>query len=161
MSDVWSSLKSAKNGHSNLGAIWLDIANAYGSVPHKLIFFAPERYGVPKPYVDLFKAYYIGLWSKLFSANAYSDWHHHQKGIFIGCTASIILILSAMNVLIEFICHHTDPSLSTPKLLSKLSWMICFCYLCLNRNFSVFLSDALLLYLSVVWALELLCLEAL
>ena len=115
MSVVWSSLKAAKADHSNLAAIWLDIANAYGSVPHKLIFFALERYGVPKLYLNLIRSYYIGLWSKSFSNNAPSDWHQHQKGIFIGCTASIILFLSAMNVLIEFICHHhIDLSLSTP-----------------------------------------------
>ena len=31
-----------------------------------------------------------------------SSWLHHQRGIFIGCTVSIILFLAAFNVIIEF-----------------------------------------------------------
>ena len=34
MSMVWDSLKSAKHDETSLSAIWLDVANAYGSVPH-------------------------------------------------------------------------------------------------------------------------------
>ena len=40
MSMVWNELKSSKAEHGNLAAVWLDIANAYGSVSHQLIFFA-------------------------------------------------------------------------------------------------------------------------
>ena len=43
---VWDSLKSAKRDKTRLSAIWLDVANAYGSVPHRLIYFALKRYGV-------------------------------------------------------------------------------------------------------------------
>ena len=38
MSVVWDELKSRKTERSNIAAIWLDIANAYGSVPHQLLF---------------------------------------------------------------------------------------------------------------------------
>ena len=48
MSVVWDQLKTNKADHSNVSAIWLDIANAYGSVPHQLLFFALRRYGVPE-----------------------------------------------------------------------------------------------------------------
>ena len=40
MSIVWDSLKSAKHDKTSLSAIWLDIASAYGSVPHRLVYFA-------------------------------------------------------------------------------------------------------------------------
>ena len=114
MSSVWSALKEASVSKATLAAIWLDIANAYGSVPHRLIFFALERYGVPIKWINLIKNCYSGLWSKSFSNNAPSDWHCHRKGIFIGCTGSIILFLSAMNVVIEYVCHHfNDSSLTT------------------------------------------------
>ena len=46
MSTIWSALKEARSNKSDLATIWLDIANAYGSIPHKLIFFALKRYGV-------------------------------------------------------------------------------------------------------------------
>ena len=43
---VWEELKNCKLNISNVAAVWLDIANAYGSVPHQLIFKALERYGI-------------------------------------------------------------------------------------------------------------------
>ena len=44
MSMVWSAMKEARSNQTDLTTIWLDVANAYGSIPHKLIFFALERY---------------------------------------------------------------------------------------------------------------------
>ena len=43
---VWHALKEARAKKSNLAVIWLDIANAYGSILHKLIVFALRRYVV-------------------------------------------------------------------------------------------------------------------
>ena len=108
MSVVWDKLKSRKTERSNIAAIWLDIANAYGSVPHQLLFFALRRYGIPEHWMSLFIKYYEGLWSISWSDSAPSSWHHHLRGIFIGCTASIILFLSAINVIIEHIFAVTE-----------------------------------------------------
>ena len=57
MSLVWSALQNSKSSHSDLVAIWLDIANAYGSVPHQLIFLALERYGIPPSCMELVNAF--------------------------------------------------------------------------------------------------------
>ena len=46
LSMVWHALKEARAQKSNLAAIWLDIANAYGSILHKLIVFALHKYSV-------------------------------------------------------------------------------------------------------------------
>ena len=43
LSMVWHALKEARTHKSTLATIWLDIANAYGSIPHKLIIFALGR----------------------------------------------------------------------------------------------------------------------
>ena len=40
MSAVWDELEPRKTEKSNISAIWFDIAPAYGSVPHQLMFFA-------------------------------------------------------------------------------------------------------------------------
>ena len=34
MSMVWAALKDARVDQSDVSTIWLDVANAYGSVPH-------------------------------------------------------------------------------------------------------------------------------
>ena len=95
MSLVWEELKSTKTNKANLTAVWLDIANAYGSIPHQWIFMALERYGVDPIWIDIIKPYYTGLWNKSFLLNASSNWHQHQRGIFTGCTVSIILFYLA------------------------------------------------------------------
>ena len=38
ISMVWASLKAARKEKKSVSNIWLDIANAYGSIPHDLIF---------------------------------------------------------------------------------------------------------------------------
>ena len=39
MSMALSPLKETRSTKSSLANIWLDIANAYGSIPHRLLFF--------------------------------------------------------------------------------------------------------------------------
>ena len=102
VSMVWSPLKEARSTKSSLANIWLDIANAYGSIPHRLLFFALERYGVDPHWISLIKIYYSGIYSRSFSQSAPSSWHQHFKGIFAGCTLSIILFLAGINVVIEY-----------------------------------------------------------
>ena len=58
MSMVWSALKEACSTRSSLANILLDIANAYGSIPHGLLFFALEHYGIDPHCISLIKMYY-------------------------------------------------------------------------------------------------------
>ena len=102
MSKVWSALKEARSTKSSFANIWLDIANAYGSIPHRLLFFALERYGVDPHWISLIKIYYSGIYSHSFAQSAPSSWHQHFKGILPGCTLSIILFLAGINVVIEY-----------------------------------------------------------
>ena len=58
--------------------------------------------------MSLFIKYYESLWSISWSDSAPSSWHYHLKVIFIGCTASIILFLLEINVIIEHISAVTE-----------------------------------------------------
>ena len=118
MSMVWSALKEARSNKTDLSTIWLDIANAYGSIPHRLIFFALERYGVPHSWISLIKNYYVGIYSKSFSEFAPSNWHQHLRGIFAGCTLSIILFLAGINIILEYTLLSPAPSFITSSKLS-------------------------------------------
>ena len=55
---IWSTICDVKRQKGNLDVVWLDLANAYGSVPHKLIRFAMEFFWVPTKVVDIVDAYY-------------------------------------------------------------------------------------------------------
>ena len=73
-----------------------------------MLFFALRRYDIPVRWLSLFIKYNEGLWNISWSDSAPSYWQHHLRGIFIGCTASIILFLSAINVIIEPIYAVTE-----------------------------------------------------
>ena len=83
LSMVWHALKEARAQKSNLAIIWLDIANAYGSIPNKLIAFALHRYGVSPQWIRLIETYYKGIFSKSFSESATSAWHIDINGEFL------------------------------------------------------------------------------
>ena len=127
MSMVWSALKEARSTKSSLANISLDIANAYGSIPHRLLFFALERYGVDPHWISLIKIYYSGIYSRSFSQSAPRSSHQHFKGIFAGCTLSIILFLAGINVVIEYtLASSARKFVSTGNVAFPLQhlWMI-------------------------------------
>ena len=79
---VWAALKEAKSKNLPLATIWLDIANAYRSIPLELIIFALYQCGVSPKWIHLIETYYSGIFSKSFSQEAPSSWHMHQRGPF-------------------------------------------------------------------------------
>ena len=58
ISMIWDAISDAKAYKKDLAVIWLDIANAYGSIPHQLIFLALKRYGVTSKWINILEAYY-------------------------------------------------------------------------------------------------------
>ena len=58
---VWSALKDVREAKKDLSLLWLDLANAYGSVPHKRIEFALKRYLVPPNWIKMIMAYFNGM----------------------------------------------------------------------------------------------------
>ena len=101
ISMVWGALIEAQCNKLNVANIWLNIANVYDLIPHRLILFALERYGVHEHWVSLTKAYYSGIYSISFSSSFPNSWHQHFRGIFAGCTLFIILFLAGINIIIE------------------------------------------------------------
>ena len=106
---VWASVKDARLNQKDVSTIWLDIANAYGSIPHQLIFLALKRYGVSDHYLSIIKSYFEAIYSKPFSESCPSSWHQQHKGIFVGCTIFIILFLACINLIIEYTVNCTIP----------------------------------------------------
>ena len=113
LSMVWYALNEARTHKSTLATTWLDIANAYGSIPHKLIIFALRRYGISPQSIKLVENYCKGIFSKSFSQSATSAWHRHHQGIFAGCTLSIILFLAGMNIILEYSARVKVPKFTT------------------------------------------------
>ena len=51
-------LREAKENKGNLAILWLDLANVYGSIQHKVVKDALRRYHVPRKISDLILNYY-------------------------------------------------------------------------------------------------------
>ena len=120
LSIVWHALKEARTRKPNVAVIWLYIANAHGSIPHKLIVFALHRYGVSPRWIRLTETYYEGIFSKLFSKSATSVWYRHKWGTFAGFTLSIIIFLAGMNILREYSMQARVPKFTTRNIILPL-----------------------------------------
>ncbi|XP_072178554.1 uncharacterized protein [Diadema setosum] len=103
ISTLWEVIKDAKTSQKNLSAIWLDLANAYGSVPHAAIKFALQWYHMPPSLVTLVGNYYAGLYARFSVRDWTSDWQQFSIGIFMGCTLSPILFVVTFNLLNDFL----------------------------------------------------------
>jgi len=88
-----------------------DLANAYGSMPHKLVQEALERHHVPALVKALIQDYYRDFKLRVSSGSTTSEWHRLEVGIITGCTISVILFALAMNMLVK----SAEPECRGPK----------------------------------------------
>lgn len=79
---------------------WLDLANANGFIPHKLVELALHRHHVPSKVSDRILDYYCNFRLKFTAGSGTSDWHRFEKGIITG-TISVILFALAMSIKVK------------------------------------------------------------
>ena len=97
---IWEQIQRAKREKSNLHVVWLDLANAYGSVPHKLIEFALKFFHVPVCVSNIIAKYFDNL-HMCFSVDDYmTEWQWLEVRIAMGCSISPILLVAAIEVII-------------------------------------------------------------
>ncbi|XP_061902037.1 uncharacterized protein LOC133649222 [Entelurus aequoreus] len=94
-------IREARENRGDLTVLWLDLANAYGSIPHKLVELSLSRYHVPEKICNLILDYYNNFSLRVSSGTSTSDWHRLEKGIITGCTISVSLFALAMNMLVK------------------------------------------------------------
>ncbi|XP_019641511.1 PREDICTED: uncharacterized protein LOC109482994 [Branchiostoma belcheri] len=94
-------IREAKANKSDLTVVWLDLANAYGSIPHGLIQVALDHYHVPASVKGMVTSYFGGIQLRFRTADFTTQWQNLEKGIVTGCTISPILFIMGMNLLID------------------------------------------------------------
>ena len=98
---IWEAIQRAKSEKLNLDVIRLDLANAYGSVPHQMIQLALRMYHVPEDIQVMLDDYFSGFRMR-FSTNTYTtDWINLEIGIAMGCTIPPLLFVMAMEVILK------------------------------------------------------------
>ena len=81
--------------------IWLDLGNAYGSVPHALIKYSLEFFHVPERLKLYLMQYYDGFRMRFTTRSYTTRWQELEVGIPMGCTISPILFAMAMEVIVR------------------------------------------------------------
>ena len=94
-------LRVAKESKGDLTVLWLDLANAYGSMPHKLVEEVLKRHHVLPSVGNLIADYYKNFQLRACSSTVTSEWQTLEKGIITGCTMSAILFSLTMNMLVK------------------------------------------------------------
>lgn len=94
-------IQGAKQKQSDLTVVWLDLANAYGSITHDVIQEGLNHYYIPVAIRDMITSYLGGFKLRFTSAHFTTDWQDLQTGIPTGCTISPILFIMDMNLLIS------------------------------------------------------------
>ena len=93
-------ISEAKKNKTNLVSVWLDIANAYGSIAHKLLQLALERTHIPEPVRELVRSYYDKVEIRFTTNKFTTNWIRVERGIITGCTLSVILFAQTMTMLL-------------------------------------------------------------
>ncbi|XP_052223957.1 uncharacterized protein LOC127839609 [Dreissena polymorpha] len=96
-----SLISEAKKGRKDLTVVWLDFANAYGSIPHQLIYTALRHYHVDGHIQKIITRYRDGIKLRLTVGDQLTRWQKLEKGIVTGCTVSVVLFIMGMNLLIN------------------------------------------------------------
>nr|BAC82598.1 reverse transcriptase [Takifugu rubripes] len=94
-------IREAHESKGELAVLWLDLTNAYGSIPHKLVEIALHLHHVPSKIKDLILDYYDDFRLRVTTGSLTSTWQCLEKGIITGCTISVPLFSLAMNIIVK------------------------------------------------------------
>ncbi|GFO17818.1 reverse transcriptase [Plakobranchus ocellatus] len=98
---IWEAIKRTKSEKLNLDVVWLDLANAYGSVPHEMIQLALRMYHVPEIIQVMLDDYFSGFRMRFSTYDYTTNWINPKVGIAMACTISPILSVMAIEVILK------------------------------------------------------------
>jgi len=74
-------IQKAKQEKTHLHVVWLDLANAYGSVPHQLITYAMEFFYMPSCIKNMVASYFNDLQMCFALQDFTTGWQQLEIGI--------------------------------------------------------------------------------
>ncbi|GFO36713.1 reverse transcriptase [Plakobranchus ocellatus] len=98
---IWTAIQRAKSDKLNLDVVWLDLANAYGSVPHEMIQLALSMCYVPEIIQVMLDNFFSGFRMRFSTIDYTTNWTNVEVGIAMGCTISPTLIVMTMEVILK------------------------------------------------------------
>ena len=118
---IWHQIQRTKKDGKDLHVVFLDLANAFGSVPHSLLWSAFAYFNVPEPITTLVKAYFLDIQLCITTEEYTTAWQRLEMGIMAGCTISPLAFTMAMEVIIrasQWVVggQRTKPDLQLPPI---------------------------------------------
>ncbi len=98
---IWHQIQTAKKEGRDLHVLFLDLANAFGSVPHSLLWTAFEFFQVPMTITNLVGNYFKDLQFCITTTEYSTSWQSLEVGIMAGCTISPLAFTMAMELIIR------------------------------------------------------------
>ena len=113
---IWDTIQEAKKDKADLNVVWLDLANAYGSVPHAILMKAMDFFYVPVKVKNLMMCYYDKFKMRFTTQTFTTDWHRLEVGIAAGCTISVIWFIAVMEMILRSAdCTEDTAKVQAPK----------------------------------------------
>ena len=81
--------------------VWLDLANAYGAVPHDLIYKALDFFHVPARIKNLLRSYFSEVVMRFTTKDYTTSWQPLEVGIMMGCVISPLLFVMCMEMILR------------------------------------------------------------
>ena len=109
--ELWSVLQDANTNQRSLAIAWINLKNAYGSVPHGLIDFALKYYPAPNKLTTCIEKLYSNLWASIQTPSWSSNPTRMSIGVFQGdlfSTSIFNCIIGTLVDTLQYHCHHLD-----------------------------------------------------
>uniref|UniRef100_A0A3B1JD36 Reverse transcriptase domain-containing protein n=1 Tax=Astyanax mexicanus TaxID=7994 RepID=A0A3B1JD36_ASTMX len=101
ISMIWHQIQSARKEGRDLHVLFLDLANAFGSIPHSLIWAAFDFFHIPNTITNMVRNYFQDLQFCIQTTEYTTSWQSLEVGIMAGCTISPLAFTMAMEVIIR------------------------------------------------------------
>ena len=81
---IWNSIRMAKQDQRELHVVWLHLANAYGSVPHDLIYRYFDFFYIPEKIKGLLRKYFDSAFTRFTTQRYTTNWQALEVGVMMG-----------------------------------------------------------------------------
>ena len=118
---IWHTIQEAKRRKMDLSVLWLDLANAYGSLPHSMIWFTLDFFYIPDKLSEFLKCYFQDFKMRFSTKEFTTAYQPLEVGIPMGCAISPILFVMAIEVITRAACSscrgiEIEPGLELPPI---------------------------------------------
>ena len=113
---IWGAIQEAKKTKGSLNVVWLDLANAYGSVPHELLMKSMDFFYIPEEVQIIMKEYYDNGRMRFSTEDFTTEWHRLETGIAAGCNISVIWFILETEILLRSADYYEETAkMRSPK----------------------------------------------